>query len=119
MSRSPSPSRSTTCTDCVGVLSAPGVSVPEVYVSATGSYTRSVPRIVPGFVASLVVGLNVSGPRYSTFSPPSLTVTMSGKLSPLTSATTTSVVFGVVEPGTGALISMGMTAEKSLLPGLR
>ena len=37
-----------------------------------------VPMILPGVVASKVLGSNVSGPRYSTFSPPSLTVTMSG-----------------------------------------
>ena len=37
-----------------------------------------VPRILPGVVASIVLGSKVSGPRYSTFSPPSLTVTMSG-----------------------------------------
>ena len=80
------------------------------------------PRIVPAFVAT-ILGLNVSGPRYRTFSPPSLTVTMSGSPSLLTSATTTSVVLGVIEPGySGALITMGVTAEKSLrllLPGLR
>ena len=82
------------------------------------------PRIVPAFVATIgiVLGLNVSGPRYRTFSPPSLTVTMSGSPSLLTSATTTSVVLGVIEPGySGALITMGVTAEKSLgvLTGLR
>ena len=80
------------------------------------------PRIVPAFIASIII-LNLSGPRYRTFSPPSLTVTMSGLPSPLTSATTTSVVLGVIEPGySGALITMGVTAEKSLrllLPGLR
>ena len=82
------------------------------------------PRIVPDFIAAM----DVSGPRYRTFSPPSLTVTMSGSPSLLTSATTTSVVLGVIEPGySGALITMGVTAEKSLgggllgllLPGLR
>ena len=79
----------------------------------------ALPRIVPDFIAAM----DVSGPRYRTFSPPSLTVTMSGLPSPLTSATTMSVVLGVIEPGySGALITMGVTAEKSLrllLPGLR
>ena len=43
-----------------------------------------------------------------------------GLPSSLTSATTTSVVTGEVESGSGALISMGKTAAKSLLPpGLR
>ena len=75
------------------------------------------PRIVPDFIAAM----DVSGPRYRTFSPPSLTVTMSGSPSLLTSATTTSVVLGVIEPGDGALITMGVTAEKTLgvLTGLR
>ena len=43
-----------------------------------------------------------------------------GLPSSLTSATTTSVVTGEVESGSGALISKGETAAKSLLPpGLR
>ena len=68
----------------------------------------------------MVMPSNSSVPRYSTFSPASLTVTMSGLPSPLTSNTTTSVVIGVVVSVVGASISMAVTLEKSLLPpGLR
>ena len=102
MSRSPSSSTSATSTDCEGDVSA-GLS----------------PRVVPGLSTTPSAGMtSLIGPRYSLFVPPSLTVTMSGKSSLLTLATTTSVTLagGVPgsEPGGGEPgITMG-GAEKSL-----
>ena len=58
-----SPLTSATCTDCEGDLSAPGVPVPVVYVCVVGSYSRSVPRILPGRVTLMVVASNSNAPR--------------------------------------------------------